>query len=58
MASTIQVRKNSRTEYNPYETMTEEETLAKLERSRKHCVEGRYREADEVVAGLRGKYGL
>ena len=54
----FEIRKNSRTEYNPYETMTEEETLAKLERSRKHCVEGRYREADEVVAGLRGKYGL
>lgn len=54
----FEIRKNSRTEYDPYEAMTEEEMLAKLECSRKHCKEGRYSEADAVISGLRGKYGL
>lgn len=54
----FEIRKNSRAEYNPYEAMTEEELLAKLERSREHCEEGRCREADKVVSDLRGKYGL
>lgn len=47
-----------RAEYNPYEAMTEEELLEKLEHSRRHCEEGRCREADKVVSDLRGKYGL
>lgn len=55
---TFEIRKNSRTECDLYEAMTEEEMLAKLERSRKHCKEGRYSEADAVVSDLRGKYGL
>lgn len=70
MASTIQVRvddelkrksdikKNSRAEYSPYDTMTEEKMLAKLKSSREQCEMGRYCEADKVVANLRGKYGL
>lgn len=53
-----EIKKNSRAECNSYETLTEEDLLAKLKRSRKHCEEGRYREADKVVADLRGKYGL
>lgn len=52
----FEIRKHSRA--NPYEAMTEEELLAKLERSREHCEEGRCREADKVVSDLRGKYGL
>lgn len=54
----FEIRRNSRTEYDPYEAMTEEEMLVKLERSRKHCKEGRYSEADAVVSDLRVKYGL
>ena len=53
MASTIQVR----AEYDPYETMTEEEMLAKLKRSREHCEEGRCREADKVISDLLLLYG-
>ncbi len=44
--------------YNPYETMTEEEMLAKLEVSREHIKQGRCRDADEVISDMREKYGL
>mgnify|MGYP001028916622 CR=1 FL=1 len=54
----FEIRKSSKAEYYPYEMMTEEEMMAKLKRSREHCEEGRYREADKVVSDLRGKYGL
>lgn len=43
---------------NPYKPMTEEEMLAKLERSRLQYQEGRYREADAVISDMREKYGL
>lgn len=52
-----EIKNNSRAEYNPYEALTEENLLAKLKRSREHCEEGKYREADKVVSDLRGKYG-
>lgn len=54
----FEIRKNSRTGYNPYEALTEEEILEKLKNSREHCEEGKYREAKKVVSELRGKYGL
>ena len=54
----FEIKKNSRAEYNPYETMTEEEILERLKRSREHCEEGKCREADKVISDLRGKYGL
>lgn len=41
-----------------YSSMTEEELLTKLEISRKHASEGRYKEADTMVAEMRTKYGL
>ncbi|MBP3476590.1 MAG: type II toxin-antitoxin system RelB/DinJ family antitoxin [Lachnospiraceae bacterium] len=44
--------------YSPYAAMTEEEMLAKLEKSRKHGEEGKYREADAVISDMRSKYGL
>lgn len=44
--------------YNPYAPMMEEEILAKLELSRKHGEEGKYREADAVISDMRSKYGL
>ena len=43
---------------NPYAAMTEDEILRKLELSREHAKQGLYRDADEVVTDLRGKYGL
>ncbi|MCM1049397.1 MAG: type II toxin-antitoxin system RelB/DinJ family antitoxin [Clostridiales bacterium] len=54
----FEIKKNDRAGYVPYEAMTEEEILAKLKRSREHCEEGKYQEADKVVANLRRKYGL
>lgn len=50
----FEIRKNSKAEHHPYEMMTEEEMLAKLKRSREHCEEGRYREADQVLSDLGG----
>lgn len=43
---------------NPYAAMTEDEILRKLELSREHAKQGLYRDADEIVTDLRGKYGL
>lgn len=50
--------KRNITDYNLYAAMTEEEMLSKLEKSRKHGEEGRYREADAVISDMRSKYGL
>lgn len=44
--------------YNLYEAMTEDDMLKKLEQSRKHCEEGRCREATAMVSDMRAKYGL
>ncbi|MBR4537308.1 MAG: type II toxin-antitoxin system RelB/DinJ family antitoxin [Clostridia bacterium] len=43
---------------NPYAAMSEDEILLKLERSREHAKQGKYRDADEVITDIRGKYGL
>ena len=40
-------------EKNPYKPMTEEELLYKLEQSRNHAGEGKYKTADAVVSDLR-----
>ena len=45
-------------DYVEYESMTEEELLNKLEDSRKHAREGKYKEAFSMVAEMRTKYGL
>lgn len=39
----------------PYATMTEEEILAKLKKSRE---QGTLRDADDVISDMRTKYGL
>lgn len=44
--------------HNPYSAMTEDELLAKLEKSRNHLKEGAGREADLVLSEMRSKYGL
>lgn len=43
---------------SPYLSMSEDEMLSKLETSRLHANQGKYRDADTVIEGLRGKYGL
>ncbi len=53
-----EIKKNIGVEYSPYEMLTEKNLLTKLKRSREHCEEGRYREADKVVSDLRGRYVL
>ncbi len=53
----FEIKKNT-VGYNPYSAMTDNEMLEKLEKSRNHAKEGRYREADAVVSDMRSKYGL
>ncbi|MBQ6889034.1 MAG: type II toxin-antitoxin system RelB/DinJ family antitoxin [Lachnospiraceae bacterium] len=53
----FEIKRNT-AEYNPYTAMTEEEMFAKLEKSRKHGAEGKYREADGVISDMRSKYGI
>lgn len=43
---------------NPYEGLTEAELLVKLEQSRKDAAQGMVRDADDVIADLRARYGL
>lgn len=40
------------------ETMTEDEILERLDRSREHAAEGRVIDADVAISKLRIKYGL
>ena len=47
-----------RTVHNPYTSMTEEEMLQRLEQSRESSKKGNYRNADDVISDMRGKYGL
>ena len=43
---------------HPYAALTEDEILKKLERSREHSEMGMRKNADEVISGMREKYGL
>ena len=47
-----------RTKSNPYEALTENEILDKLEKSREHAVQGMYKDATEVSRDMRAKSGL
>lgn len=47
-----------RTMTNPYTMMTEAEMFSKLERARQSVAEGKYRDADDVISDMRGRYGL
>lgn len=65
MASTIQVRVDDefpfeikRNVQNSYMKLTEEQLLQKLEVSRQHAEQGKYRDADDVISDMREKYGL
>jgi len=43
---------------NPFSAMSEEEILQKLEKSRLHANQGKFRDADEVISDMREKYGI
>ena len=43
---------------NPYETLSEQEMLRKLEKSREHAMQGQYKDAADVSRDIRVKYGL
>lgn len=43
---------------NPYRTLSESEFMDKLETSRMHAEKGDYRDADDVIAEMRNRYGL
>jgi len=47
-----------RVDENPFAEMSEDEMLRKLEKSRLHASQGKYRDGDEVVSEMRTKYGL
>ena len=47
-----------RTVQNLYTSMTEEEMLQRLEQSRESSKKENYRNADDVISDMRGKYGL
>ncbi|MCR4908495.1 MAG: hypothetical protein K5985_06645 [Lachnospiraceae bacterium] len=38
--------------------MTEDEILKKLEKSREHVAEGKFRNAEEMISDMRKKYDL
>lgn len=43
---------------NLYVTLSENEFMDKLETSRMHAKQGDYRDADDVIAEMRNRYGL
>lgn len=51
----FEIKKNAT---NPYVPMAEDALLQKLEVSRKHADEGKYRDADNVISDMRSKYGI
>lgn len=51
-------RVNANPNPNPYEALTEQEILDKLEKSRNHAAQGMYRNAEDVSYDMRAKYGL
>lgn len=47
-----------RTAHNPYISMTEDEMLQRLEQARESSKNGKYRDAEDVISDMKGKYGL
>ena len=43
---------------NPYTALSEDEFVRKLEKSREHAKQGNYRDAEDVISDMRGKYGI
>lgn len=53
----FEIKRNAAS-YSPYAPMKEEDMLQKLDESRKHAAQGQCRNADDVIADMREKYGL
>ena len=51
----FEIRKNP---ISPYRPTSEGEMLGKLELARQHAAEGEVRPAEDVIADMRGRYGL
>lgn len=51
----FEIKKNVQ---NPYLSLSEEQMIKKLEISRQHFEQGKYRDADDVISDMRGKYGI
>ncbi|MCR4655260.1 MAG: type II toxin-antitoxin system RelB/DinJ family antitoxin [Lachnospiraceae bacterium] len=47
-----------KTTADPFVVLSEDDILKKLEVSRKHSAEGKYRNADDVISDMRDKYGI
>lgn len=47
-----------KTESNPFAGISEDELLKKLALSKLHAAEGKYRDANDTISDLRGKYGI
>lgn len=43
---------------NPFDALTEQEILDKLEKSREHATQGLFKDATQVTGTMREKYGL
>ena len=50
--------KKNHTEQDPYESLSEEEFFIRLDMARKHAMEGKIRNADNVISDMREKYEL
>ena len=44
--------------FNPYAALSQDELLQKLESSRNHAKQGKFRDADDVIDEMREKYGI
>ena len=51
----FEIRKRSA---NPYIPLSEDDFLHQLERSRLHAEQGQLRDADDMIADLRNRYGI
>lgn len=54
----FEIKKVSKQECNPYTALGEEEILSKLAKARKQADAGQVKDADEMIANMRKKYGL
>ena len=54
----FEIKKVSKQECNPYTALSEEEILSKLAKARKQADAGQVKDADEMIANMRKKYGL
>lgn len=51
----FEIRKKT---FDPFTALSEDEILKKLDLSRQHAADGKYQDADDVIADIRGKYDI